>query len=207
MFQKISMFILLLMPCSLFAKEPVRGLGFAAGQISGLGISYRMMGEKYGFQATFGGLSQKQDDEYQYDEIRKPYEPEYWQPSTAPFTFQERLRETDVNLGLMVMKVLHSAKWSTFYAFTGASIFYQVETFNEYHYQYELYDDNSYSQMKTGGPTKKSSSSSTIYGGAGIGIEIKFTQNIRLAVEWPLTLSSKGDFIMYIPQTGLHYFF
>ena len=32
------------------AEEPVHGLGFAAGQPSGLGLSYRRMTDNYGFQ-------------------------------------------------------------------------------------------------------------------------------------------------------------
>jgi hypothetical protein len=188
------------------AAEPVRGLGFAAGQLSGLGLSYRTMGEKYGFQVTFGALSLKQGDE-RGDNYQGDFDPQYWQPSTIPFSQKDRVRETDANLGLLIFKVLHSAKWSTFYAFTGASIFYQHETFEEYEYQYRIYDNKSYIIDELSGPRNSSESTSTIYGGVGIGIEIKFTQNIRLGVEWPLTLSSEGDFIMYIPQTGLHYFF
>ena len=188
------------------AEEPVHGLGFAAGQPSGLGLSYRRMTDNFGFQATFGAVSINQDDwgNYYYP---MEYDAEYGKPYFEPFTQKHYVRETDANLGILLFKVLHSAKKSRFYAFIGGSLFYNIDSFEESTYEYRLQTDNTYIMHEISGPKKSSESQSSIYGGFGIGIEFRITENIRVAVEWPLTVSSDGDFIMYIPQAGLHYFF
>lgn len=189
------------------AAEPVHGLGFAAGQPSGVGLSFRKMSDNYGFQVTFGALSQNQDNRG-YDTYQIEKDAAYEKPSLEPFTEKYYLRETNANLGILVFKVLHTAERSRFYGFVGGSIFYNLDTFKEYKYQYQLRPgDDVYIQQEIGKPTKSSESSNTIYAGAGIGMEFRITQNIRVAVEWPLTVSSEGDFVMYFPQAGLHYFF
>jgi len=206
LFFGVCVFVAIIGEVQAAEPTPVHGLGFAAGQPSGLGLSYRKMSDNYGFQITIGALSVNQDNwggnYYRLGDVAID-----WIPSTKPFTEKNYLRETNANLGILIFKVLHSAKRSRFYAFAGGSVFYNVDSFEEYTYEYQLQSDDTYVVHEISGPKKSSESHSTIYGGVGIGIEFRITQNIRVAVEWPLTLSSNGDFVMYIPQTGLHYFF
>ncbi len=190
----------------LFAADPLQGMGFAVGQISGVGLSYRIMLQKYGFQITFGAMSQKDSDDDPYSETGV-YDAEIWKPTTEPHTQQTQIRQTDANLGLMFIKILHQARKSTFYAFTGFSIFAQKTSYVNQDYQYKILDETHYEYGPVGEPRPGDDLSNTFYGGLGVGIEVKFTANIRLALEWPLTFSSDGNFVMYFPQAGFHYFF
>lgn len=188
------------------AAESQHGIGFAAGQTSGLGISYRKMTDNFGFQVTFGALSLNRDD-WNVDDYRMEGDAVYGKPYLEPFTQKHYMRETDANIGLLLYKVLHTAKRSRFYLFAGGSLFYNIDTFEEHTYEYRLQENDMYIMHELSGPKKSSESSSTIFAGFGIGIEFRLTNNIRIEVEWPLTYSTDGDFIMYIPQAGLHYFF
>jgi len=41
----------------------------------------------------------------------------------------------------------------------------------------------------------------------GLGFEIKLGKTFVWAIEMPITLNQKGDVMMYIPQSGLYYYF
>jgi len=188
-------------------SEPIHGLGFAAGQLSGVGLSYRVMTEHYGAQVTFGALSIKDES----SEINYPNNGQYpidttW-PMAQSYSETYHLRSTDGNIGLMFMKTLHRSKWATLYALTGFCTFFQIDKYEEQLYELENINNEYYEYRASGEAKKYTEKKNTLYGGLGIGIEIRFSTNIRMAIEWPLTYSSKGDFIMYIPQVGLHYFF
>lgn len=188
-------------------KGPVLGLGFAAGQPSGVGLSFRKLTDNYGLQVTIGALSQNQDNWEGYDSYQIEPDAAYWKPSTEPFTQKHYMRETNANLGILLFKVLHSAPRSRFYVFAGGSVFYNIDSFEEHTYEYQLQSNETFIMHEISSPKKTSEYTTTFYSGIGIGMELRITQNIRVAVEWPLTLSSHGDFVMYIPQAGLHYFF
>ncbi len=206
MIRKTCFFVLLGF-FSLLHADPIQGIGFAAGQLSGIGLSYRVMQEKYGLQITVGAISLKEDEPGYYDSRPQPYPPDASYPIDESYLETYRVRETDANLGLLFMKTLHSSSRARLYALTGFCVFLQADTYEVQEYGLQHVDDEKYHYVPVGDRKKETEQSSTFYGGFGIGIEIKFTPNIRLALEWPLSFSSDGDFVMYIPQAGLHYFF
>ncbi len=186
--------------------QPTHGVGFAAGQLSGIGLSYRVMMENYGVQVTVGGLSIKDSGMDESYPQRTYYDPAYPKPELEGFTQSQWVRETHANIGLMFLKSLHKSKISTLYVFTGFCSFFRWDTIKEQRYEPQL-NGNYYDYVPVGESETRVEKDNTFYGGGGFGFEIRFTPNIRLAIEWPLTFSSEGDFVMYIPQVGLHYFF
>ena len=197
----------LLLTATLQAGELNHGLGFAAGQIAGIGFSYRYLPENYGVQVSFGGLSINENNYYVQPTYQFYFDPDKPPPQGPLDRYTYNSRSIHYNIGLMFFKVLHRAKRSRFYVFSGFSFFNQIEKYKEGYYSYRRVDANTFNYGAFGPETERSERSSTRYAGIGIGIEFKVTDNIRLELEWPLTFSSKGDLIMYIPQAGLHYFF
>ncbi|MDZ7372087.1 MAG: hypothetical protein ONB12_13080 [candidate division KSB1 bacterium] len=198
---------LVVLTVSLTAEETANGLGFAAGQLAGIGFSYRYLPDNYGFQVSFGVLSLKQNNDYQPTSYRGSYDPDKWLPPIEPYPISYNTRDTHANIGVLLFKVLHSAKRSRFYLFTGGSIMYNESNYKEQYYGYTIIDASTFEYGPVGKPNKRTEKESTRYFGLGIGMEYKLTDNIRIAVEWPLSYTSKGDWVMYIPQGGLHYFF
>ncbi len=186
--------------------EPTQGVGFAAGQLSGIGLSYRVLMENYGMQITLGAISLKENGYEEPYMPRYPYDPHYSKANPPGFTQERWLRETDANIGLMFMKSLHKSKISTLYIFTGFCAFYSWDSIEEQYYEPVVTDDY-YDYAPVGEAKKRVRQNNTFFGGGGLGFEVRFSPNFRLAIEWPLTFTSDGDFIMYIPQAGLHYFF
>jgi hypothetical protein len=195
--------LLVVLPAS---AEPAQGVGFAAGQLSGIGLSYRVMLEDYGFQVTVGGISLKDSGYEESYPTRGYYDPDYPKNDLQGFTQEQWVRETDANIGLMFMKSLHHANKTTLYVFTGFCAFFSWDTIEEQYYE-PVFSDDYYDYVPIGDPKTRVKQRNIFYGGGGLGFEIRFTPNVRLAIEWPLTFTSDGDFVMYIPQAGLHYFF
>lgn len=185
--------------------DPTQGIGFAAGQLSAIGLSYRVMMEDYGMQVTVGALSIKDNNLNETYAPRTYYDPDS-KSDVQGFTQENWIRETDANIGLMFMKSMHKAQKTTLYVFTGFCAFFSWDAIEEQRYEPQQSGEY-YEYVQVGDPRKRVKKDNRLYGGIGLGFEIRFTPNIRLAVEWPLTYSSEGDFVMYIPQAGLHYFF
>lgn len=200
----IILVFLTVLPLS--AQELVHGLGFAAGQLSGIGFSYRYLPKDYGFQVSFGVLSLKDNNEGP-QEYTGTYSPGTWLPGTDQYPYSYQSRSIHANIGLMLIKVLHEAKRSRFYVMAGFSYFHRAEIYKETYYGYRLIDDTTFKYGPVGNERERTERENTSYGGIGIGMEFRITDNIRVALEWPLVYSNKGDLVMYIPQAGLHYFF
>jgi len=192
--------ISIVLPCEL-----QHGLGFSAGQISGIGFSYRQMRTSFGFQVTAGFISFKHDTEMSPGHTI-PYDRDIWVPSEKIIEEQSIERETHGSAGVNLFLILHKTDKSKFYFLTGVSTFFTHERIKVHEYQYKLYDE-AYSYEPTGKSYNESEYDQTLYGGIGLGLELKITENIRFAFEWPLSISDEGDVYMYIPQAGLHYFF
>jgi hypothetical protein len=203
---KCLLLSLLFVAVPLFAHEMANGLGFAAGELSGIGFSYRYLPEDYGFQVSFGVLSLSNKDDVPQEYTGTTF-PGNYLPSTEPYPYSYSSRETHANIGLMLMKVLHRAKRSRFYVMTGFSYFYRTQTYTETYYGYRMIDATTFRYGPVGNEQERKERKGTTYGGIAIGMEFKVTDNIRFALEWPLTYSSNGDLVMYYPQAGLHYFF
>ncbi len=198
--------VLLLSASQVFPCELQHGLGFAAGQISGIGFSYRQMRESFGFQITAGFISYTNDTEMSPGYTRS-YDRDVWIPPEIVMEERSIERETDGSAGLTLFKILHKSDRSRFYLLAGISSFFSHETYKVQEYQYKIKNEETYSYMPTGTSSKESEFDQTLFGGIGLGLELKITDNIRFAFEWPLSISNQGDVYMYIPQAGLHYFF
>lgn len=209
--KKIMIIICLILTSSLaFSQNKTlkHGLGFSAGMISGTGFSYRQMGEKYGFQIAFGIISYNNDD-YDFDfGYTASYNPDIWVPNTSRANTEiESGRETWANAGITFYKILHRAKKSSFYIFTGVGNYFSSEIEYRQDYKYIILSENTYSYEKVGNEKKSTESDFKLYSGIGIGLDYNLTENIHISIAWPLTISNDGDIYMYIPQGGIHYYF
>jgi len=205
---KKVMFFLLFISLSVSAKEMKHGLGFAAGQISGIGLSYRNVNDMWAWQFTFGAISNKNDWE-EYDSSSRIYapanEPEWW--SESEWMQVSGGRNTYGSAGINIYRYLHKGERSSFYTMGGLAIFFEHEKEEYSQYFYERVNTE-YVQRVKGSETKTETHyDQTVYFGAGIGIEFLVFDNIRIAFELPLTFSNDGDFFMYIPQTAIQYMF
>jgi hypothetical protein len=92
--------LILLGTCLLFAEEVEHNLGFAAGAVSGIGVSYRQMHEKIGFQLTGAGYAQGENDSDEYNRewntgfqgfytLSKPGEVRFYVIGGASFFYNE----------------------------------------------------------------------------------------------------------------------
>ncbi len=188
------------------AESLNNGLGFAAGMLSGIGISYRHMGEQWGVQTTFGMLS-TQTEGYDYPYLPEPYDDYRGDAYQQTYTIQSDGRDWSGSLGVLLLRQLHQAEGSRFYVFFGASTFINAARYKETLYRYECTETDGCYTAKVRGPRTVKEFDRTLCVGAGLGIEYFLTENIHISVEWPLAFTSDGDFYMYIPQVGVHYFF
>lgn len=184
------------------------GLGIFGGMISGSGFSYRRMDDRFGCQFTFGILSSRGNIDFSTSVMTQPYDARYWKPVPSVLNTETRTgRSITGNIGLNLYKPLHRTRKTCFYLLAGVSCYFSTEKRVEQDYGYSNVTDSTYSFGPVGERRSKWKTDTTVYGGAGIGFEWKFSENLRLSLEWPILLSSDGDLIMYIPQGGMHYFF
>lgn len=154
----------------LSAEELTHSIGMSAGYISGSGISYRQMNEKFGYQIAGGAYYH--------------YEPED----------EEEERDSEKYLGWNISGtgyyILKNWQTSRFYLLAGTTIFdvYDI-TQNEF------------------GDDEKDEDETYINVGIGIGLEFPLTKYLHLSVEWPWYYDGKLEFLKFIPQAGVHYYF
>ena len=206
----------LLLPIIIFSSftfsqynDLTQGLGFAAGMPSGVGFSYRYLGENHGFQITTGAVAYDFNDEYDYyfsDEMPgKLYDG--WTPDEL---YTERSYGNDRfwgNIGLTYYKPLHRAEKSLFYGFTGASVYYTSEKYIQRTYKYFEETDSTYTYRPQGEDKELRETDSDLFFGIGLGLTYNITNNIRFSLEMPLTVSDQGQIWMIVPQGALHYYF
>ena len=146
----------------LFAEELTHSIGMSAGYISGSGISYRQMNEKFGYQIAGGAYYH--------------YEPED----------EEEERELEEYLGWNISGtfyyILKNWQTSRFYLLAGTTIF---DIYNNIQNE-----DDTFVNI-----------------GIGIGLEFPLTKYFHLSVEWPWYYDGKLEFLKFIPQAGVHYYF
>ena len=188
------------------------GLGFAGGLVSGSGFSYRHIGDKRGFQVTGGlvmfNVDNIDDDGYFSEQLEFSTEKIAADPDFLE-NFNRGDGETRVwsNLGYTYYKPFHRASKSMFYGLVGASIYYSSQVFLKVDYTQISSTDSTVTFKKTGNSKQETEHQFDFFGGIGIGIEYKLTDNIRLHLEIPITIKDDGNIWMYIPQGGLHYYF
>ncbi len=180
-----------------------RGLGLHFGTVSANGFSYRQFTGKHGFQTTLGAISLGSNDTYFYT-------PQYGGYGGAPqITLTEEGRRTNVNFGLNYLYALANNPSGRFYVLGGAS--YLLSRVKQFEQDYGLQSNDGYNDVYVllgNHPERtKWENKSYYYIGAGIGFELNLGRNFRWAIEMPLSVDQDGDVMMYIPQTGLYYYF
>ncbi len=195
---KKSFFLwILLLTTTVWAQEELqlsKAIGFGGGMISGSGFSYRKIDDKGGFQIN-GGLIGWNRNETLPDESDLRF-------SDYVYTEYAWNMYINGNVGVNLYKTLRKAEKSTLYLLYGAAVYLEAEQEISRRYQGGHYISEEQTNW----------SNDLIFNtGAGFGFEYHVTENIHLALEWPLILSLGGnsdfEIIMYIPQGGIHYYF
>ncbi|MFA6720620.1 MAG: hypothetical protein WCR92_04310 [Candidatus Cloacimonadaceae bacterium] len=223
---------LLLLSLGLSAQDMLSqtAVGVHAGTQSGVGYSMRFMGEKHGLQATFGAGTWGSDNVYfptrfyyWYDD----YYDDYWYGDLEPgdedapddtlVTLTENGRYNVANLGLNYIYTLD--KFDVFrqkdhgrlYVMAGGSYeYYRQNTFSkDYHWVQaaDSTDYDHYEPVNDDDPFKTSALEHRWTAGAGLGVELGFGKNFRVALELPVTYNWEKRIVMYMPQIGLYYYF
>lgn len=167
--KKLILILIIISVSILSAEELTHSIGMSAGYISGSGISYRQMNEKFGYQIAGGA--------YYY------YEPED----------EEEESELEEYLGWNISGTFYYilTNWQTsrFYLLAGTTIF-DIYNNIENEYDDDEYEDDTFVNI-----------------GIGIGLEFPLTKYLHLSVEWPWYYDGKSEFLKFIPQAGVHYYF
>ncbi len=201
----ISTIILFQMTLLFSQEQPLRhGLGFAAGMLSGSGFSYRQINQKYGFQVTFGLLSFRNESSDFIDGYRTAGDGLDMEPT---YTEEKHGRETSGNIGFMLYRILNRSNRSLFYGMIGVGNYFSEDIIYRRDYRYVHVEADTYSYQPVSPIRKDQERDFTTYMGLGFGLEWSLTNNIHLTIEWPLTVTNKGDIYMYVPQVGIHYYF
>jgi hypothetical protein len=82
---------------------------------------------------------------------------------------------------------------SRFYLLAGTTFFRVYEKYEDYDYYYNaeiVESTNSYFNI-----------------GVGIGLEFPLTKHLHTSIDWPWYYDNKANFLKFIPQAGLHYYF
>ncbi len=194
----------------LIAKTPVnpdstQALGLHFGNVSGNGLSYRRFFEKWGIQGVFGGYSTGTNAYQDFpDSVLVPHD-----YTDQVYTVKDMGRKYVLNLGVSGIYPLKKTNLFTFYVTGGFSWAYS----NRKNYKRDYLADN----IETAQDFYQIDSSEDVYSGrvvksylnmgAGPGMEIKVGPYFKLAVEIPITYTGKHEFVMYVPQVGIYYYF
>ncbi len=205
-------------------------VGIHAGTQSGYGYSARFMGEKNGFQATLGAVTWGNDDVYfpssmyyWYDREYEVYpdfgvlKDDYEAPDDTLVTITENGRLNIANIGLNYIHildkfdVLKQKDHGRLYVMAGGSYqYYRQTVFSKDYHWVEAVDSLDYSHyepVNDNDPIRDSVLEHRWTAGVGLGVELGFGKNFRVALELPITYDWEQRIVMYIPQIGLYYYF
>ena len=183
----ILIMIIIITASILSTEELTHSLGMSAGYISGSGISYRQMREKIGYQIAGGVIYNYEPDDD--ESLHNVYEREY----------------LGANISGTFYYILHNKKTTRFYLLGGTTIFRVFEKGVD-----DADDCEWWYNPETGiWGIKECPTTDEIYIniGIGIGLEFPLTKHLHLSVEWPWYYDDKTEFIKFIPQAGVHYYF
>ncbi|MDD3524801.1 MAG: hypothetical protein PHQ41_08935, partial [Candidatus Cloacimonetes bacterium] len=97
------------------------------------------------------------------------------------------------------------------YVMAGGSYeYYRQNTFSkDYHWVQaaDSTDYDHYEPLNDFDPIKTSTLEHRWTAGAGLGVELGFGKNFRVALELPVTYNWEKRIVMYMPQIGLYYYF
>ncbi|MCK5050657.1 MAG: hypothetical protein KAS53_02870 [Candidatus Cloacimonetes bacterium] len=168
--KKLILMLIIISISILFAEELTHSIGMSAGYISGSGISYRQMNERFGYQIAGGTYY------------------EYYVADEDSLSDEEYL---GWNISGTFYYNLKNWQTSRFYLLAGTAIFdiYDKEYIEDTDSDYEV-NDETYINI-----------------GIGIGLEFPLTKYLHMSVEWPWYYDGKLEFLKFIPQAGVHYYF
>lgn len=158
--------------CNLNSEELTKGVGFTAGQLSGIGFNYRQYFDKNGMQFTFGFISTS-------DKAPK---------FTDSYTNTKTGWEINGWLSAMYLRTIRDSDNSRFYFFAGTSI--------------NIDRKDVYVQDNSGTVVKTTKNHDKVYFGPGLGIELKASKYFSLLFELPVSISDNKKIVSYIPQGG-----
>ncbi len=172
--KKIILVMMIITSSILLADELTHSIGMSAGYISGSGISYRQMNEKFGYQIAGGAFYS--------------YEPENVEDE------EDQVEYLGWNISGTYYYILKNWQTSRFYLLAGTTIF------DIYHMTQNEYGNNEEDEVENEDATY-------VNVGIGIGLEFPLTKYLHVSVEWPWYYDGKLEFLKFIPQAGVHYYF
>ena len=178
-----------------------QGLGVHFGTVSANGFSYRQFSGKHGFQGTLGAITYDKDEPY--------VNTEYWTDSFGPESinvFHDE-RETNINVGLNYLYSLADNPSGRFYVFGGGAYLLSIVKGTNAHYTEDSGNSGHYIIDPNLTIINDKDYRHSFYLGGGLGFELNIGRGFRWALELPLTVNEDTEFTMYIPQTGLYYYF
>jgi hypothetical protein len=197
--RNVVLILLISFMAQVIVAKPTRGLGLHFGTVSANGFSYRQFYADKGFQVTAGAISLDDDEVFFFTPSAEEY-------NNAPrVTLSEDGRRVNTNLGLNYLFSLASNPTGRFYVFGGAStIISRVKRISQ---EFYLNNANYYMVDLSKPRTTSWENRYSYYVGMGLGFELNLGRNFVWAIEMPITLNDDGDVMMYIPQSGLYYYF
>lgn len=179
-----------------------QGFGVHFGNVSGNGYAWRYMTDNNGIQLVLGGYTSG-DNSYHFPSTYSNYE-----SNPAPFVYdRDPGRKYYINFGANYIKPLKRTQYSLFYVHAGVNWNYSDQRIytQKYVYETESGSENIYSLDDS--PVISHKVKSYVNIGAGPGFELALGRYVKLALELPVTYTGKDEFLMYIPQAGLYYYF
>ena len=191
--------LLLIVSISLCVAEPQKqskAIGLRLGTSSGTGYSYRSLNNGSGFQFALGAMS-SMNNKVKFSNTVKV------DSNENEIVRKKTDGRISVSLGLNWIQALTKAHHTRLYIMAGGSYLYARKTEYEQTYVHESSD----TYVISGDKRKKIKNSDVWTIGVGPGLEFFTDKNLRVCIEVPTTINSKGEVIPYIPQVGLYYYF
>jgi hypothetical protein len=179
-------------------QDSTQALGLHFGNVSGNGLSYRRFFEHWGVQGVIGGYSTG-NNAYDFPDFVDK------EPDLDKIVRKDMGRKYDLNLGLNAIYPLKKTDLFTFYVVGGFCWKYSNRKYYKQDYTPSLTDTLHY--FPDGEVYSTRTIKSFLNMGAGPGMEIKLGDYFKLALEIPITYTGKHEFIMYVPQVGIYYYF
>lgn len=196
---------LLLFAASAFGENGngnTHGFGVHFGNVSGNGYAYRYITDKLGIQLVVGGMTSG-DNHYSMPDQLIIYD----SPHPLTTVRVDNGRKYNFNLGGNIILPLKRTTGSMFYLHAGTNWKYSDQ--KQYKQDYQRYSSSDYqaNYSPTGDVTTSHKMKSYFNVGIGPGVELSAGKYFKLALELPITYTGDNEFIMYIPQAGLYYYF
>jgi opacity protein-like surface antigen len=179
-----------------------QGFGVHFGNVSGNGYAWRYIGEPLGIQLVVGGLTAGDNHHNLNDGIYV-----YDSPYLNNIVRSANGRKYNFNVGANLILPLRQSSGAMFYLHGGVNWKYsdQQKYSREYEYDTSIDENYNYHAITDVSTSHKVKSYYNI--GVGPGVELQAGKYFKLVLELPITYTGDEEFIMYIPQAGLYYYF